>query len=290
MEPVPSKLAKTYPPRGPLQQFRFEDSTVFACCRCGQTKKSKLITVYAADWSKRLCNGCYGRLLSLYDIKAGTAPDDERATALAAALLDAVAADDQRRAEEVFRTSEQRAQHICPEAVRFIATAEYVAGHLQDDPQLEWSPAVIGLCKAVEVELVSRILQPLAAQLSAEDLTADTRDKDLQRIAAFCVDTTRKPPELGAFAHFLQVAMHSKQRRDSSVLLRNFLRLSTNWAGSHWLLDGLHAALISLTKDFRNPAAHIDELAKRDYLACRELVIGNDGILWKLVLSTQRHK
>ena len=31
---------------------------------------SKLITVYRGDWSKRLCNGCYGRLLSIYEIKA----------------------------------------------------------------------------------------------------------------------------------------------------------------------------------------------------------------------------
>jgi len=31
---------------------------------------SKLITVYRGDWSKRLCNSCYGRLLSIYEIKA----------------------------------------------------------------------------------------------------------------------------------------------------------------------------------------------------------------------------
>ena len=79
MEPVPSTTIKTYPRRGPLQQFRFADRTAFRCFRCGVTKKSKLITVYAGDWSKRLCNGCYGRLLSLHEIKAGTSSDDQRA-------------------------------------------------------------------------------------------------------------------------------------------------------------------------------------------------------------------
>src|SRR5262245_28550464 len=158
MEPVPSKLTKTYPPRGPLQQVRFADSTAFRCFRCSETKKSKLITVYGRDWSKRLCNGCYGRLLSLYEIKAGTAPDDHKAEDLAGALLSAVAADDQRQAERLFRASERRAEHLAPESVRFIASAQFTARQLQSDPQLEWSPAVIGLCKAVEAEIVFRIL------------------------------------------------------------------------------------------------------------------------------------
>ena len=69
--PVPSTAIKTYPPRGPMQQFRFADVTAFECFRCGQAKKSKLLTIYSGDWNRRLCNGCYGRLLSLYDIKAG---------------------------------------------------------------------------------------------------------------------------------------------------------------------------------------------------------------------------
>lgn len=137
MEPVPSTITKTYPQRGPLQQFRFAEGTAFRCFRCGNTKKSKLITVYASDWSRRLCNGCYGCLLSLYEIKVGTKADDERAEELAAALLSAVALEDQRQAERVYRTSEKRAGRLSPETVRFIATAEHVARQLQAVPQLE---------------------------------------------------------------------------------------------------------------------------------------------------------
>ena len=118
MEPVPSTVTRTYPPRGPLQQFRFADSTAFSCFRCGNTKKSKLITVYNGNWSKRLCNGCYGRLLSLYEIKAGTAADDERADKLAVALLSMLAVDDQRQAERLFRASQKRAERLSAEAVR----------------------------------------------------------------------------------------------------------------------------------------------------------------------------
>jgi hypothetical protein len=106
MPPVPAIPTKTYPKRGPLQQFRFDKASAFTCFRCGETKKSKLITVYQNDWSKCLCNGCYGRLLSLYDIKAGTAADDQRAEALAAAPISSVAAEQQREAERLFRASE----------------------------------------------------------------------------------------------------------------------------------------------------------------------------------------
>jgi hypothetical protein len=230
------------------------ESTAFNCFRCGEAKKSKLITVYGTDWSRRLCNGCYGRTLSLYEIKAGTAADDQRADELASALLSVMAVDDQRQAERLFKAAESRAEHLSAQAVRFIATAEHVAGQLQAEPQLEWSPAAIGLCKAVEVEVVVRILRPLAAQASRADLSRDKNDKDMGRIAAFCADSSWQPPELGTFAHFLQTAIHSQQRRGTSALIGSFLRLTADWVGSNWLLNpqGFPRTLGVLTSAFRS--------------------------------------
>jgi hypothetical protein len=273
-----------------LQQYRFADSTAFDCFRCGEAKKSKLITVYGGNWSKRLCNGCYGRLLSLYEIKAGTNAENDRAEALAEALLAMAATDDVRQAERLFRTSEKRAEQLSVETMRFIATSEFVASQLDAAPQLEWSPAVIGLCKAMELELVSRVLKPLAALAANSDLTADITDKDIGRIAAYCSEPTRKPPELGSFSHFLQTVIHSTRRRETSSLVRAFLQLAAEWPGSQWLLhpEGLHRALSSLTTDFRNPAAHIDELGKHHYVDCRNQVVGPHGALWKLILATER--
>ena len=292
MEPVPSTLTKTYPKRGPLQQFRFAEGTAFKCFRCGDTKKSKLITVYSGDWSRKLCNGCYGRLLSLYEIKAGTGTDDLRAEQLADALLSILTVDQQRQAERLFRASDNRAEALSPETLRFIATAEHVAAHLELNAQLEWSPAVIGLCKAVETEVVSRLLRPLATMAGTEDLTDDKSDKDIGRVAAFCAEPGRKPPELGSFAHFLQTVIHSRKRRQTSKLISCFIRLSAAWTGSTWLLvpDGLHRALTHLTVTYRNRAAHIDELSRGDYLGCRDITIGSQGVVWKLITSTERHK
>lgn len=288
MEPVPSSVLKIYPARGPLQQFRFVESTAFRCFRCGENKKSKLLS--GSDWSKRLCNGCYGRLLSLYEIKAGTIADDQRADKLADALLSMVEYNNQQEAERLFRASETRAIALSSDALRFIVTAEHVAGQLEGFPQLEWSPAVIGLCKAVEAEVVRRILLPLATTAGGEDLSSDKQDKDVGRVAAFCADTSRKPPELGVFAYFLQTVIHSRERRVSSAIVGSFLRLAGEWTGSNWVLDpeAFHHLLEVLIKNFRNRAAHIDELSREDYVGCRELVIGSEGILWRLLLSTER--
>src|SRR5271166_3574973 len=96
MPPVPA--IKTYPPRGPLQQFRLERAVPFTCFRCGQDKKSKLQSVYDGDWSRTLCNGCYGRLLSIYEVQAGTESDNAKAERLAAQLVELVSEADARDA------------------------------------------------------------------------------------------------------------------------------------------------------------------------------------------------
>ena len=292
MEPVPSKVTKTYPQRGPLQQFRFSESTAFRCFRCGATKKSKLITIYQGSWSRRLCNGCYGRLLSVYQIKAGDGAENDRCEALASALIGFVTKEDGREAERIYRTSDARAVHLAPEAVRFIATAEHVASGLKSEPELEWSPAVIGLCKAVELETVGRILIPLAESTRDVNLSMDKNDKDLKRIANFCIRKTGPAPELGAFSHFLQTVIHSRRRRQTSAIVQNVFRLASDWTGSNWIFDpaSFHHSLITLATKFRNRAAHLDELGERDYFGCRDLVLGTQGIIWKLVESTRRHR
>ena len=293
MESVPATFVKQYPPRGPLQQYRFATSTAFHCVRCGQSKKSKLITVYGGDWSKRLCNGCYGRLLSLYEIKSGTSPDDKRAEALSRILLTLVTEDERRQSEQILLASETCSNKLSSNALQFVTSSEFLAGKLPSEPHLEWSGAVIGLCKAVEMEIVQRIVFPLSELCDPSTLTNDLRDKDLSRVAAYCADSNRPTPELGAFSHFLKTAIHSKNRRESSRIIRTFFSLISNWHGSQWILDpsqGLHSSIVQLTRDFRNRAAHIDELDSNDYQMCRSLVIGTNGLLWHLHTAVETHR
>lgn len=291
MEPVPSTIVKTYPPRGPLQQYRLAHGAAFRCFRCGQTKTSRLITVYNGDWQKRLCNGCYGRLLSLFEIPAGDESDDEHFEALAAALLAALTAEEAREAARLYLAAETRSEVLSPEAFRFVSTAEYVGAQLGTVQQMDWSPAIIGLCKAVEIELVRRYVEPLRRATSGLDLAQDIGDRDLRAIARYCAGQTGKSPEIGTFAYFLQTAISSVQRRETSPLVNAFMGLASSWTGSSWILDrgGLYSALNALTGQFRNPAAHADEMDQLDYEACREVVVGTDGLLWRMALAVQPH-
>jgi hypothetical protein len=62
--PPPEKIVKEFPRQGDLQLFRLEKLHEFQCVRCQAVKKSKLVAVQGGDWSKLLCNGCFGLLQS----------------------------------------------------------------------------------------------------------------------------------------------------------------------------------------------------------------------------------
>lgn len=51
-------------------------------------------------------------------------------------------------------------------------------------------------------------------------------------------------------------------------------------------LPAFHRALVLLTTNFRNRAAHVDELSKADYDDSRDFVIGSNGLLWRLATVT----
>lgn len=57
---VKGRLVKKYGRKEEYAQYRYESVVDFNCYKCGNTKKSKLVVVYNDDWSKIICNGCYG--------------------------------------------------------------------------------------------------------------------------------------------------------------------------------------------------------------------------------------
>ena len=285
-------ITKEYPKRGPLSQFRFDKSISFSCFRCGQAKTSKLITTYNNDWNKRLCNGCYGRLLSIYDIKAGQTGIDEKAEQLLYVLIKLV--DDSKLREQSAKINLQsdRAKFLTPTTMRFFATSEYVADTLTKEPNLDWSPAIIGLCKAFELELVERLINPLKDFCKEVNfLEQDLKDKDFGKVASYCFGKPMKSPELGVINHFILTAVNSKERLETSNFLKFGFRGYLNKLPNHnWIIDkdGLSNGIQALTTKFRNKAAHTDELGEQDYHNCKELVFGNNGIIWDLILSSER--
>ena len=286
MSGPPFEVAKVYPPRGPLQQFRSERSIPFTCIRCGEDKISKLQSVYQGDWSRTLCNACYGRLLSIYEVQAGTETDDVKADQLANILVGIVSAVDARNSLRRSIYSRNPEQFLSDDSLRFLGSAEYLASVLEGQSSLEWSGAVIGLCKVVERELLERFLRPLQGALTFEQSSAEYGDSDLGPLARW-IGGSSKPPELGALRHCLVTVITSQRRAESSFVIKSVRVLSTKWPRGRWLIDpdGLVPLLAKLA-DFRNRAAHLGSLTSDDYRDCRELVVGDGGIVWNLVDAT----
>lgn len=255
--------------------------------RCGQSKTSKLVTIYNDDWAKRLCNGCYGELLSIYDIKKGQQDVNEKVEHLSKILLELV--DENKTIEQTKRIviRQNQARYLSKVSLKFFATSECVANTLMNEPSLDWSPAIIGICKAFEVEIIERLVNPLKQLCIGIEIPAtDLKDEDFGRIARFCAGKDDKLPELGAIKHFMSTVANSKVRIETSEFLKNGLkRFMLRRPKSGWLFDkkGMIASLSIITKDFRNKAAHTDELAKKDYEMCRELIFGDKGIMWELI-------
>ena len=199
--PFRFKVIKTYPVRGPLTQYRLEAPTSFECSRCGLTKTSKLVRIVEIRWDRLICNGCYGCLLSVWKIKAGELPEEKRADALLAAIDSAVTKVDIDQAKSRLLAADPQFDQLSVPAQRMLATAHAITHTLRAATGLDWSVAIIALCKAVEVEAGRCISQPLKDAVVGLDLRQDVNDRDFSRVARFCAGTS-PPPELGSLIYF----------------------------------------------------------------------------------------
>lgn len=286
MPPSPD-VVKTMPAHGPLQQYRLAAPVTFTCSRCGADKTSRLVTVVDGHDDRLLCNGCYGRLLSLWEVKAGDLPDEDRDDAILE-LLDREVTPEQVARAQARLAADAEHRQLSPAAQKMLATAEAVTTALRTTTGLDWSAAVIGLCKAVEVEVARRLAEPLRSATRGLDLTEDLADKDLRRLARYCAGQTPAPPELGTMAYVLGVAAGSRRRAGTSPLLQALAGLASGWKDGQWVVaaDGLAPAARDLGTRYRNPAAHTAVLTEDDYAGCLRLVQGADGLLARLARAT----
>ena len=61
---VTGKMIRKYADKSGYQQYRYEKIVEFNCCLCKRQKKSKLVVILNDNWSKIICNSCYGNLRS----------------------------------------------------------------------------------------------------------------------------------------------------------------------------------------------------------------------------------
>jgi hypothetical protein len=286
------QIEKEFAPRSGMRLIRLMEPHIFTCSRCSEAKKSKLFARPDVAPHRCLCNGCYGYLLSVFDIKKGSQSEEEKSSLLAAALLQVFSRAQKQGSERLFRIAEKRADYLDFKSVLFLSTANLVEDALAQKHELDWSPAVIGYCKAVENEIVRRLIDLLVGLVKGSLSRADLDDKDFGRVAKYCNSPSNKPPELGVFAHFLQTFALSTSRRATSGLLHAFDSLICDLPRRDWLIDrgGLSPSLTKLCSEYRNRAAQVESLSRADYLACREFVCGTDGLIWKIVSATLGQK
>ena len=276
-------IVKQYSPHGSLRQYRLAAATAFTCGRCLRDKTAKLITTVNNAWEPLVCNGCYGWLLSVWKIKFGTLNDVERDAELTHLLREQVTEAQVHRAKALISGLDARFARLSPEAMTMLATSEVVASRFEDRvaTDLDWSAAAIGLCKAVELEVVRLVAFPLRQRMAGVDLSAEKADRNFNKIATYCADG--KDITLGQVAHFIGALAGFP--RNPSPLVQAMRTLSSSWPRSDWLFEptGLVHSLQKLTREYRNPAAHTALLSRSDYLDCQSLVRGTAGILPRLL-------
>jgi hypothetical protein len=286
--PFRFEIVKTYPRRGPLQQFRAGATTSFVCSRCTQAKSAKLIATIGGGRTDLICNACYGYLLSVWDICVGAQEDHDRDEALLRVLSSAVTAAGIERGRVLLLTRETRATTLSPEAQTALSTAEAVGAGLVNwqATDLDWSAAIVCMCKAVEIELRRLVAEPLKQATRGADLSTDAASRDLAKMARYCLGEPRAHIELGAYGFFLsKVTTGSAATGPMARALRD---MSRHWPRSDWLfeVDAFPASLGALAKDYRNRAAHTEILTQADFDACAQIVSGANGILWTLIAAT----
>lgn len=122
---------RIYPRRGELQQVRLSRSVTFECLRCARAKTSRLVAKYRNDGGQRLCNACYGQLLSVFEVKRGAHPDDVRAAALSELLLDSAS---EATAREATRRAGLRldTEALDARSARFVGTSQLIRERMAD--------------------------------------------------------------------------------------------------------------------------------------------------------------
>ncbi|MBT7788627.1 MAG: hypothetical protein HN757_07085 [Calditrichaeota bacterium] len=132
---------------------------------------------------------------------------------------------------------------------------------------LDTAPASIEFAKCFEKEISSKLLQRFKEyfahlNINEDEIDVDLKDRELSSITRYLVKSDRKPPELGTFAYFLNIVIHSKKRIKSSATVKAFVAFSQTLTNPQFILDPdkLLYFLRLITTKYRNGAAHTEPL------------------------------
>ena len=275
------------PSRGDVRQYRVTRSVQFRCVRCGRAKTARLIALLGNDTAHPLCNGCYGNILARHPAPRGSNSSDSRARAVAVEVEVSI-----ERAEEVGRRiAVEHGLRLTPLGVRHLGTARIVADHLDGldaGVPVLWSPVVSALSSSLEVELRYRVIDRMRDVLLAGSRRDMNLPSEYAKFAAYCkAEPGSGRMEMGAIARFLSLASTDARSATPSQIGRLFRKLLEASPKAEWLGDpgALAGEIGAFTREFRNPAAHGEEIDRAAGQRCLTYVAGDGGLLWRIAYA-----
>jgi hypothetical protein len=169
------------------------------------------------------------------------------------------------------------------DTVAILQTAEIL--RRLEHPVPDFSIAIIEYCKAVEVELKRKLLEPLRARIQAKTGQLAKPIGQLHRLSRYLSGKTDRPLELGTLAKTISAALSSSTSADDLLVLeiRDYLGRFPNPA---WMTSQFAGDIEALARDFRNPAAHGRIQDPTRVEECRRIVLGHgedSGLLHRLL-------
>ena len=286
-------IIKRYPQKDNFQLIRYDSAAPFECWRCRKTKVSKLQAIVKIEQEHILCNACYGYLQSLAEIKAKDIEPWYKENQIHDLNLKQVSAKLAAKAAEKESVRFKKYWNfLSPETRRFIGTADYLYEQAADREGLDFSPMIIELVKCFEYECIVGFIEPMKnraknAFLMENEVRTECKDKDFGYVAKYIFGNRATPPELGRIAHTLTTFIHSKKRAEQSKFLGILdAHISSCRDRDYFINQKRFASQVSeLTQSYRNPAAHIGYLSKKDFEECKAMLMDADGALWQLVTA-----
>lgn len=160
-----------------------------------------------------------------------------------------------------------------PECMRLWETMQVMAAALRERDDLDWSPAVLCCCKAVEVELERAVIRKW------QGLVVAVGCKGADEVEGYLAKRSVKPPGLRMMAHFLRYV--ARRRIEPAYV---FAINGKEFWRALWMLAN---ALDVIAVLYRNRAVHSQRMTEWDFLFCENMVGGKNGVL-DLVLSLDR--
>jgi len=163
------------------------------------------------------------------------------------------------------------------EVKEFLTTAEVLKAellrHSNDDPSIDFAPAVIAFAKALERQLLDRVFLPYAQSVGAEDAPiANVGGRSYARSASALTAllSDGREPTMGEMAHCLKNVGCASEHPNS---FRSYLQGAIADLGAFCEVDRIPSKVLKYLDTYRNGAAHVERMTYDECVAAEAYLL-----------------